>query len=124
MTAAMAVTFAQDAQARPWTLADLGRVPKENHCMRAAGRAFQALLGTHRIDSLYQTAWAIHADGISGAHDAVITCTHGNARGTRATLVLHSRGKPVDARFLTRRIEALYDDYSARVVQEWRDSFN
>ena len=111
-------------EARPWTLADLGRVPLERHCMMAAGQAFQSLLGTHRITSLYQTGWAIHADGVSGAHDAVITCTHGNARGTRATLVIHSNGKPAEVRFLSRRIIALYEEHSHRVVQAWKDSFN
>lgn len=124
VTAVALGLLADDAAARPWTLADLGRVPKEHHCMMAAGRAFQSLLATHRIDTLYQTEWAIHADGITGGHDAVITCTHGNARGTRATLVVHSRGEPKAARFLSRRLIALYEDHSVRVVRDWKDSFN
>ncbi|MEM1300140.1 MAG: hypothetical protein AAGH68_12780 [Pseudomonadota bacterium] len=112
------------ADARPWTLADLGRVPLERHCMMAAGRAFQSLLATHPIDALYQTDWAIHADGITGGHDAVITCTHGNARGTRATLIVHSRGEARAVRFLSKRLIALYEDHSARVISDWKNSFN
>jgi hypothetical protein len=92
---ALAMLLALPAAARadpPWAIADLGHLHEEAHCMEAARRALGAARGLFGGAPLRQTGWAVFADRLGGtAHDAVITCTFGDNRGTRATLALHSR---------------------------------
>lgn len=111
------------AQARPWNILDLGRFYKEEHCMVAAQMTFRSLLGEREIATTRQSNWVAYANGIEGVHDAIITCTFGDNRGTRATLVMHSRDKPVDAHFLTRRISTLFEANRQKVTQAWKDSY-
>lgn len=110
--------------AADWTVQDLGRLHKNDHCMQAAARTFQAMLGEARIERLHHRAWVSYADGINGNHDALITCTHGEARGTRATLVIHTQARRLDAHLLARRIDAIFQIQAKRVTRAWRDSFN
>ena len=62
----------QTAQAEPWTVLDLGRVHREAHCLQAAKLAFRNLTGEVRIARQHASDWVVYADGINGAHDALI----------------------------------------------------
>lgn len=120
---AYCLLVAPTAQAASWQVVDMGRLFKERHCMEAATTTFQALLGEAQIGSLSASSWVAQANGINGRHDAVITCTHGDARGTRATLVLHSSGRAVDGHFLAQRIALLFEDRLQQITQAWKDSY-
>lgn len=121
--AAIVGLLGQTAHAEPWTVLDLGRVHREAHCLQAAKQAFRDLMGEVRIARRRASDWVVYADGINGAHDALISCTFGDNRGTRATLVIHSSDRPVDARLLKRRIAHLYDRNARRITQAWIDSY-
>ncbi|MFK7942950.1 MAG: hypothetical protein AB8B85_08585 [Paracoccaceae bacterium] len=120
---AVCVLFATSAHATNWQVVDLGRLHLERHCVEAANETFHALLGEARISQISVTSWVAYADGINGGHDAVITCTHGNSGGTRATLVLHSSDQPTDGRFLAQRIILMFDDKSQKITQAWKDRY-
>lgn len=111
------------ATAAQWALADLGRVDRTEHCLRAAGQTFRELLSEARIERIRTSDWVVYADAINGRHDAVITCTFGDNRGVRATLVIHSTDKPLAAQMLRRRIGRLFDTSAKRIRREWVDSF-
>jgi hypothetical protein len=114
---------ALQAQAADWTIRDLGRLYKDEHCLHVGQRTFRDMLGEAEIAMIRNSDWVIYADGVNGLHDAVITCTYGDNRGTRATLVIHSRERPIDGRLLARRIETIFASWSERVTQAWKDSF-
>lgn len=116
--------LASTAWSAPWTVLDLGRVHREAHCLDAARQSFRDLLAEARITALRSSSWVIYADGINDAHDALISCTYGDNRGTRATLVIHSSGRPVDAHLLKRRIANLFQGHARRITQAWIDSYN
>ncbi len=118
------VLLSVEARAADWSVRDLGRVYKEQHCMEAAARTFRAMLGEVRIARLHRNEWVTYADEINGDHDALITCTYGDNRGTRATLVMHSESKPIDAHRLARRIAAVFNAQAKRITKAWKDSFN
>ena len=111
------------AQAEPWTLMDLGRLHKEAHCLEAAKRTFRDLLGEVRIAGVSASDWVVFADGINGMHDTLISCTFGDNRGTRATLVIHSSDRPIDAQLLKRRVAHLFAGHAKRLTRAWFDSF-
>lgn len=112
------------SSATPWNVRDLGRFYKDHHCISAARLTFRQLRAEHMIDELQFSDWTAYATGISDRHDAVITCTYGDNRGTRATLVIHSDDRPVDARFLTLRISTIFEDHRQSITREWKDSFH
>lgn len=115
--------FPAASRAAPWNIRDLGRFYKDHHCMSAARMTFRQLRAEHSIGDVRLSDWVASADGISERHDAVITCTFGDNRGTRATLVVHSDDRPVDARFLTLRIATIFEAHRQSITQEWKDSF-
>ena len=110
--------------AAEWSVADLGRLQKETHCMQASSQTFRSLLGEARVERLYATDWATYADGISGDHDALITCTRSGTHGARATLVIHARSRTAKGMFLRNRIVEIFDQQARAITQAWRDSFN
>ena len=110
--------------AAQWNVLDLGRLYKDQHCLAAAKSTFRNMLGEVRIDRLHASDWVAYADGINGAHDALITCTFGDNRGTRATLVMHSEAAPINAHLLMRRIETVFVGQAAAITKAWKDSFN
>ncbi len=112
------------ANAAQWAVADLGRVNRNQHCVDAARMTFRDLLGEARIQSIRTSSWVVYADGINVHHDAIITCTFGDNRGTRATLVINSDARPIDAHLLKRRIVQIFDGNAKRITQAWIDSFN
>lgn len=107
-----------------WNVLDLGRLYKEPHCLQAARLAFDGLRGYTRVDDVRTSEWVIYADGIEGGHDAIITCTFGDNRGTRATLVIYSTSGPIDAHMLMRRVSDLFEVHAMRITKAWKDSFN
>ena len=109
--------------AAPWNIRDLGRFYKDHHCISAARMTFRQLRAEHAIGDIRLSDWVAYANGISETHDAVITCTYGDNRGTRATLVVHSGDRPVDARFLTLRIATIFETHRQSITREWKDSF-
>lgn len=115
--------LAPQVHAAPWTVLDLGRVHREAHCVEAARQAFRDLLAEARIATLKASDWVVYADGINDVHDALISCTYGDNRGTRATLVIHSSRRPVDAHLLKRRIAVLFDTHAKRITRAWIDSY-
>lgn len=112
------------AGAPNWSVLDLGRLYKNNHCMEAALASFESLLAEVSIGQLRRSDWVTYADGIGdGGHDAVIVCTYGDNRGTRATLIIHSQKNPISARIVTRRIAQIFEGESARITKAWKDSY-
>lgn len=109
--------------AKPWNVRDLGRFYKDHHCISAANMTFRQLSVEHAIGDVRLSDWIAYANGISEEHDAVITCTYGDNRGTRATLVVHSDDRLVDARYLTLRIATIFETHRQSITQEWKDSF-
>ena len=118
------ILFAIPAGAADWTVTDLGRLYKDHHCMKASERTFRNLMGEARIEYLYASDWVTYADGINGRHDALITCTFGDNRGTRATLVIHSDARGMDLLMLQRRILALFERNAHQITRAWKDSYN
>lgn len=111
------------SKATPWRSIDLGYLYKPSHCVAAAQRSFQGLLGEQRIDKVHRSDMTVFADGIQGRHDALILCTHARNGGARATLVLHSRSAPAETLFLARRIDEIFEWNAKRVTQAWKDSY-
>ena len=107
-----------------WRVADLGRLDREGHCLAAAERSFTELLAEARIAALRRSDWVVYADGIEsgGRHDALITCTFGDARGTRATLVVHATGPTRGLGPLARRISEIFAWHAGRITRRWKDS--
>lgn len=120
----LGLTLALPAHAAEWQVADLGRLYRERHCLEAAATTFRSLLGEARVGPIYTSGWVTHADGINGQHDAVITCAHGNGGSTRATLVLHSTGRRVDAYWVAQRIAQIFDRRARQITQAWKDSYD
>lgn len=116
--------FAGPTAAAEWSVADLGRLHKDQHCMTASAQTFRSLLGEARIARLYATDWATYADGIGGDHDALITCTRAGSHGARATLVLHARTRSVKGLMLRNRIVEIFERQALAVTQAWRESFD
>lgn len=115
----IALALALPAGASPWTIADLGHLRRAEHCLEAAERSFVELLALVEIAEIRRGAWIVYADRIAGQHDAAITCTFGEARGTRATLVIHSRALPWQAALLSRHIGHTFDGQNARLTEAW-----
>ena len=120
----LAVLAPQPVPAAQWNVVDLGRLYKEHHCMSAARQTFEGLRGYAQVGSVRDSDWVMYADGIEGMHDALITCTYGDNRGTRATLVIHSESRPVDAHLLMRRIAHMFETRATMITKAWKDSFN
>ena len=112
------------AHAVKWTVTDLGRLQKSQHCMEAASRTFQSLMGEARIARLSASGWVTFADGINGSHDALIICGEIGFSGARATLVMHGQDASVEGLMLHRRITGIFENQASRVTQAWRDSLN
>ena len=120
---AFLVTLPGHSFAASWAVADLGRVDRSNHCLRAATETFQHLLAEARIAAIRRNDWVVYADSINARHDAVITCTFGDNRGTRATLLIHTKVRSVQAEMLRRRIEQIFTANARRIRKEWVESF-
>ncbi|MEL7000721.1 MAG: hypothetical protein AAFP68_20935 [Pseudomonadota bacterium] len=108
---------------QPWSVRDLGRLYKDSHCMDAAKVTFRAIVGEFGEGRLRASQWVAYANGVGGSHDAVITCTFGDNRGTRATLVVHSARKPIDGHLLARRIAGIFEIHRQRITDSWKHSF-
>lgn len=121
--AAMIAAVALPVMASPWDVVDLGRLYKEHHCMQAARKTFESMLGEVRIRRVHASSWVTYADGINGQHDAIITCTYGDNRGTRATLIMHSKRDRISDQLLTRRLVTVFDGHAEAVTRAWRKSF-
>ena len=106
-----------------WTVADLGRVDRNNHCLQAASDTFHHLLAEAGIAAIRRNDWVVYADNINARHDALITCTFGDNRGTRATLLIHTKVQSVRATMLRRRIEQIFTANARRIRKEWVESF-
>ncbi|MEM9061968.1 MAG: hypothetical protein AAGD13_16020 [Pseudomonadota bacterium] len=120
----LAVTIAAPAGAtQPWSVRDLGRFYKDNHCLLAAKTTFRAIVGELGEGELRLSKWVAYANGVAGDHDAVITCTFGDNRGTRATLVVHSTRKPINGHLLARRIAGIFEVHRKRITDSWKHSF-
>jgi len=90
--ALLAATPGPGHSGSPWTVADLGHLHEEAHCMEAAERSLAHAARAFGGGALRRRGWSVEATGLAGGgHDAVITCTFGDNRGVRATLALHSR---------------------------------
>lgn len=92
--------------------------------MLAAARTFKSMRAEYGAARLRATDWVTFADGVADTHDALISCNYAGNRGARATLVVHSTDKHVDAHFITRRISIIFEEHAQQVTQDWRDSFN
>ena len=112
------------ASAKPWNVIDLGRLLKDEHCMLAAARTFKTMLAEYGANRLRASDWITFADGVGEHHDALITCGYSGMAGARATLVVHSRDRHIDAHFITRRISVVFEGHAQQITQEWRDSIN
>jgi len=113
------------AGAAEWRVVDLGRLHKAAHCLSAAERSFTELLGEARIAGLRRSDWVVYADGIesNGHHDALITCTFGDARGTRATLIVHTARPTRGLAPLALRISEIFVWHAGRITRRWKDGF-
>ena len=120
---ALMLALSTAAEAAQWALADLGRLDRTDHCLRAAAQTFRELLSEARIAHIRTSEWVVYADAINDRHDAVITCTFGDNRGVRATLVIHSSDKPIAAQMLRRRIGQIFDTSATQIRKQWVDSF-
>ena len=123
LLAVLLILWATPGHSSPWTVTDLGRLYKEHHCMQAARRTFEIALAEFRVDRIRASDWVTYADSINGRHDALITCTYGDNRGTRATLVIHTPPQSAQDRYLVRRLRSIFDEQSALITQAWKDSF-
>lgn len=110
------------AQAKPWTVVDLGHAVKDEFCMNAARRTLRSVLAEFGAKQIRANSWVHFADQIAGRHDAMITCNYAGT-GARATLVIHSESRPIDVRFIAQRITTLFDQYNEHITQEWRKTF-
>lgn len=119
-----AILVSLPTTAKPWNIIDLGKLLKDEHCMLAAARTFKSVRAEYGASRLRASDWVTFADRIADRHDALISCGYAGFSGARATLVIHSPDRHVDARFIARRIVLLFDDHAALVTQEWRDSLN
>lgn len=116
------VFWASPAPANPWTIVDLGRLYKSHHCLEAARKTFSSILVEAGGDRVWASDWVAYATGLRGRHDALISCTYGDNRGTRATLVLHT-----DARhdtLLVRRIVQVFNGHAETITEAWKRSFD
>lgn len=116
--------LAMPVAAKPWNVVDLGRMHKDEHCMLAAARTFTSIRAEYGAERLRASEWVTFADAVGGTHDALISCNYAGNRGARATLVIHSKERHVDAHFISRRILIVFEGHAQQVTQEWRDSFN
>ena len=124
LTGLLCVLLVIPAHAKPWNVVDLGRLHKEEHCMLVAARTFKSLRAEYGAGRLRASDWVTFADDVAGNHDAMISCGYSGLTGARATLVVHSNAKHVDAHFITRRISILFEEHAQKVTQAWRDSYN
>lgn len=123
MVGAIIAALPVPGAAANWAVADLGRVDRNAHCLQAATETFQHLLAEVRITAIRRNDWVVYADGINARHDAVITCTFGDNRGTRATLLIHSKVRSVKAEMLRRRIGQIFTANARRIRAEWVESY-
>ncbi len=92
--------------------------------MLAAARTFKTMLAEYGANRLRGSDWITYADGIGEHHDALISCGYSGLTGARATLVVHSADRHVDAHFIARRISIVFEGHAQLITQEWRDSIN
>lgn len=116
--------LAAPAAAKPWNVIDLGGLRTDDICMRSAELTFRSVLAEYGVEALRASSWVTYADGVAENHDAIISCNYAGLSGARATLVIHSSGRPIDAHLLSRRITAIFRDHAEKVTQVWRESLN
>ncbi|MEM7211356.1 MAG: hypothetical protein AAF479_05570 [Pseudomonadota bacterium] len=116
--------LALPVNAKPWNVVDLGGLRTDQICMRSAELTFRSVLAEFGAARLRATSWVNYADGVAENHDALISCNYAGLSGARATLVLHSTGRPIDAHLLARRITAIFEEHAAEVTKIWRESLN
>ena len=121
---ACACATAMPAAAKPWNVMDLGKLQKDEHCMLAAARTFKSLRAEYGAERLRASDWVTYADRIAGQHDALISCNYAGFSSARATLVVHSAARHVDAHFIARRISLIFEGHAKQVTQDWRDSLD
>lgn len=121
--AVLLVFAASPAAANPWSVVDLGRLYKLQHCMQAARATFRSMLGEMRINRMWESNWVAYANGLKGRHDGLISCTYGNNGGTRATLVIHTHPNARRDRLLVRRLVTVFDRHAEAVTEAWKDSY-
>lgn len=118
------LSLVSPATAKPWNVIDLGGLRTDQICMRSAELTFRSVLAEFGATRLRATSWVTYADGVAEDHDALISCNYAGLSGARATLVVHSTGRPIDAHLLSRRITAIFEEHAAKVTQVWRESLN
>ncbi len=104
-----------------WTVTDLGSARTENICITAATESLISYSNVFGAARLLRTDWTVFGYGLGSAnHDAVITCTYGNAGTTRATLVIYSSGG-VQGGLVANRVAQEFYAQAERLEQEWLD---
>jgi len=104
----------------PWTVLDLGHLKTEAHCLEAAVASFERARALFGLDRMRRGRWVVYADGLQDpGRDAVITCTFGERRGARATLVIHSPTGPGRTTLIARTIARDFEERRRRIRARW-----
>ncbi len=120
--ATLALLAAQPALAGAWTARDLGLTYRESDCVRAAARAFEEVALSFGAGAIRVSGWAVSADDLERrGYDAIITCTYGSGRKTRATLAIRSEFEDFGRVIAANRVEQLWRAHARRLDKAYID---